>query len=76
MALIFQWYYKKGLEDAIQGKEDNVVNLLIYSSVAMGAFNAYVKNTELEKWENRHVDDIGVKLMRDAEVLFKDKILN
>lgn len=76
MALIFQWYYKKGLEDAIRGKEDNAVNLLIYSSVAMGAFNAYVKNTELEKWENRHVDEIGVKLMRDAEVLFKDKTLN
>lgn len=76
MALIFQWYYKKGFEDAIQGKEDNVVNLLIYSSVAMGAFNAYVKNTELEQWGNRHVDEIGVKLMRDAEVLFKDKKLN
>lgn len=73
MALIFNWYYLQGMADAINGNESNMLNALIYCSVAMGAFNSYVKNTELEQWENRHIDVIGIKLMNDARIIYQKK---
>jgi trans-AT polyketide synthase/acyltransferase/oxidoreductase domain-containing protein len=38
----------------------------------MGTFNQWVKGTALEKWRNRHVDEIAEKLMPGtAELLNK-----
>jgi trans-AT polyketide synthase/acyltransferase/oxidoreductase domain-containing protein len=35
----------------------------------LGAFNQWVKGTELEDWHNRHVAEIGEKLMQETAAL-------
>jgi len=72
MALIFKWYFGYANKSALDGSNDNIVNYQIFSGPALGAFNEYVKGSELESWQNRHVDAIAIKLMKDAKKL-KDK---
>lgn len=74
MSLIFKWYYENGTNMALKGNKDEMVDFMINCSSAMGAFNHYVKGTNLENWRNRHVDAIGKKLMNDAADLLKEKI--
>ena len=40
----------------------------------MGAFNQWVKGTALENWRNRHVNEIGIKLMDETALIMKDKL--
>lgn len=75
MSLIFKWYYENGTRAALEGDKDKSVDFMIYCSSAMGAFNHYVKGTDLEDWRNRHVDIIGEKLMNDAASLLKEKAI-
>jgi trans-AT polyketide synthase/acyltransferase/oxidoreductase domain-containing protein len=42
------------------------VDYQIHCGPAMGAFNQWVKGTDLEDWRNRHVDEIAERLMRAA----------
>ncbi len=70
MALIFRWYFIHTMRMAIQGKEDYRVDFQVHSGPAIGAFNQWVKGTDLKDWQNRHVDDIGDRLMEGtAEIL-------
>ena len=39
------------------------VDYQIHCGSALGAFNKWVEGTEQAKWQNRHVDEIGEKLM-------------
>jgi trans-AT polyketide synthase/acyltransferase/oxidoreductase domain-containing protein len=39
----------------------------------MGAFNQWIKGTDLEDWRNRHVDEIAVRLMRAAAEFLDDR---
>ncbi len=70
MALIFRWYFIHTMRMAIQGQEDYRVDFQVHCGPAIGAFNQWVKGTDLEDWQNRHVDDLGDRLMeRTAEIL-------
>ncbi|MDM8517360.1 ACP S-malonyltransferase [Desulfobacterales bacterium HSG16] len=69
MALIFKWYFVNGMRLAMKGDEDQKVDYQIHCGPALGAFNQWVKGTELEKWPNRHVDVIGEKLMEETAKL-------
>lgn len=70
MALIFRWYFGYTTNLAMSGSEENRVDYQIHCGPALGAFNQWVKGTELEDWHNRHVDLIAEKLMKDtAELL-------
>ncbi|BCB74876.1 hypothetical protein GCM10022251_54070 [Phytohabitans flavus] len=70
MALIFKWYFVQATRYAMQGNADRRVDYQIQCGPAMGAFNRYVRGTDLEPWRNRHVDEIGERLMNGAaEVL-------
>lgn len=70
MALIFRWYFGYSSYLALSGIEDGKVNFQIHCGPALGVFNQLVKGTNLENWRNRHVDEIGKKLMMDcAELL-------
>lgn len=64
---VLRWYEKNACKWAIEGNKENKVNFLIYTSRSIGAFNNWVKWTELESWRNRHVDEIAIKLMKDAK---------
>lgn len=74
MALIFNYYYVLSMEKALKGKVSEEVNYLVHCSVAMGAFNLYVKDTKLEKWKFRYVDEIAIMLMEGAETMLKNKV--
>lgn len=74
MAAIFKWYYSYSTHIALDGFIDDVVNFQIHCGPALGAFNRWVKNTKLEKWQNRHVDEIGVKIINDAKMLLNNQL--
>ena len=74
MSLIFRWYFHNATVSAISGDKDNKVNFQIHCGPALGAFNECVKGTELEKWQNRHVDSIGVFLMEGTARLLENMI--
>jgi len=66
MALIFRWYFSYTGCLALEGEESQRVDYQIHCGPALGAFNQWVKGTELESWQNRHVDQIAEKLMQGA----------
>ncbi|HEX8616169.1 MAG TPA: PfaD family polyunsaturated fatty acid/polyketide biosynthesis protein [Thermoanaerobaculia bacterium] len=66
MALIFKWYFVHTTRLAMRGADDDRVNYQIQCGPALGAFNQWVKGTPLESWRNRHVADIGERIMQGA----------
>ncbi|MBJ9987817.1 MULTISPECIES: ACP S-malonyltransferase [Paenibacillus] len=74
MALIFRWYFSYTTRLAIQGDEENRVDYQIHCGPALGAFNQWVKGTSLERWQNRHVDQIAEKLMLETAELLNRRL--
>ncbi len=73
MAVVFKWYFWYSTNLALNGIEDRSVDFQIHCGPALGAFNQWVKGTELENWRNRHVDLIAVKLMESTAQLLTDR---
>lgn len=72
MALVFRWYFGLSTQLALSGNAERRVDYQVNCGPALGAFNQWVKGTELENWRSRRVDEIAVKLMKEAaEVLSK-----
>ncbi|ASZ12602.1 ACP S-malonyltransferase [Chitinophaga pendula] len=71
MALVFRWYFGHTNRLAFEGNIENKVNFQIHTGSALGAFNQWVKGTELENWRNRHVDKIGINIMEGAAQLLE-----
>lgn len=74
MALIFRWYFKHSTQLALAGNEEGIVNYQVHCGPALGSFNQWVKGTKMENWRNRHVDEMGVTLMKDAATLLNQRI--
>jgi len=74
MALIFRWYFGNSTQLALKGIEDGIVDYQVHCGPALGAFNQWVKGTDLENWANRHVDEIGIKLMEETALLLNQRI--
>ncbi len=74
MALIFRWYFGYSTQLALSGDSKRRVDYQIHCGPALGAFNQWVKGTELENWRNRHVDVIARKLMTSTAELFKRRL--
>ena len=66
MALIFRWYFVHSLRLAAAGDVSQRVNFQIHTGPALGAFNQWLKHTELRDWRQRHVDVIAEKLLHDT----------
>jgi trans-AT polyketide synthase, acyltransferase and oxidoreductase domains len=66
MALIFRWYMRLSTRLAIEGVPSRRVDYQIHCGPAMGAFNQWVKGTNLESWRNRRVDRIGLLLLQET----------
>ncbi|PEP92267.1 [acyl-carrier-protein] S-malonyltransferase [Bacillus wiedmannii] len=75
MALIFKWYFGYSSRMALSGNQVHTVDYQIHCGPALGAFNHWVKGTALENWRNRHVDEIGEKLMQETADLLQKRIL-
>ncbi|MGB8195077.1 MAG: hypothetical protein WCF67_24290, partial [Chitinophagaceae bacterium] len=71
MALVFRWYFHYSTKLAFDGNTDDRVNFQVHTGPALGSFNQWVKGTELESWKNRHVDQIGIKMMNEASKIFE-----
>jgi trans-AT polyketide synthase/acyltransferase/oxidoreductase domain-containing protein len=71
MALIFRWYFVHSNRLAQKGIADGKVDFQIHCGPALGSFNQWVKGTPLEDWRNRHADEIGERLMREAAALLE-----
>jgi len=73
MALIFRWYFIHSTRVAMKGDLNSKVDFQIHTGPAMGAFNQYVKGTNLEDWRNRHVDQIALLLLNDTVKILKER---
>ena len=73
MALIFRWYFGYGSRLALSGDQTDKVNYQVQCGPALGAFNQWVKGTALENWQNRHVDEIGLKLIQETARLLNHR---
>ncbi len=73
MASIFRWYFGYSSRIAINGNEENKVDYQVHCGPALGSFNQWVKGTHLESWRNRHVDEIGMKLMNETAELLNER---
>lgn len=74
MALVFRWYFGFSNRMAVEGIESEKVNFQIHTGPALGAFNQWVKGTSLESWRNRHVDQIGIKIMNEAAIMLQEQL--
>ena len=66
MALIFRWYFAYTTRITLNGELDHRTNFQVHTGPALGAFNQWVKGTELASWQKRHVDQIAYRLMSSA----------
>jgi trans-AT polyketide synthase/acyltransferase/oxidoreductase domain-containing protein len=66
MALVFRWYFIHTMSLALTGNLDQRVDFQVHCGPSLGAFNQWVKGTELEDWRRRHPDQIGAKLMQET----------
>ncbi len=74
MALIFRWYFGYSSRLSFEGNIKEKVNFQVHTGPALGAFNQWVKGTELENWKNRHSDNIAIKMMEEAMVIMKENL--
>ncbi|HWP96056.1 MAG TPA: malonyl CoA-ACP transacylase, partial [Syntrophomonadaceae bacterium] len=74
MAMVFKWYFNYSSRLALNGGEESKVDYQIHCGPALGAFNQWVKGTDLEDWRNRHVDVIGKILMKETATLLNQRI--
>jgi trans-AT polyketide synthase, acyltransferase and oxidoreductase domains len=75
MALVFRWYFGEATRLALSGNPDQQMDYQVYCGPALGAFNQWVEGTALENWRNRHVDEIGEKLMAETAELLNRRFL-
>ncbi|WP_186163232.1 ACP S-malonyltransferase [Burkholderia gladioli] len=73
MALVFKWYFAYSNRLALTGESGGKVDFQIHCGPALGGFNRLVKGTPLESWRNRHVDEIGVRLMESTAALLNTR---
>ena len=73
MALIFRWYFGYSTRLAMSGTPGSEVDYQIHCGPALGAFNQWVKGTELDDWRERHVDEIAAKLMSETAELLSQR---
>jgi trans-AT polyketide synthase, acyltransferase and oxidoreductase domains len=73
MALIFRSYFVHTSRWALEGALDHKVDFQIHCGPALGAFNQLIKATRFEKWQDRHVDEIGKYLMRETATYIEQR---
>ena len=67
MAAVFRAHLDRCAVLAIEGNPNHQVDYLVPSGPAMGAFNCWVKDTDLEDWRRRRVGQINRDLYEAAD---------
>jgi trans-AT polyketide synthase/acyltransferase/oxidoreductase domain-containing protein len=73
MGLVFRWYFDQGSRLARSGDVEQRVNYQVHCGPALGAFNQWVRDTELADWRRRHVADIAERLLAAAADLLNER---
>ncbi len=73
MALIFKYYFIHTTRLALKSSPEQKVDYQIHCGPALGAFNQWVKGTELAAWRRRHVAEIGERMMRATADLLNNR---
>lgn len=71
MARVFKWYFAYTTQVALAGRLEDRVDFQVHTGPALGAFNQWVKGTELASWRARHVDDLAERLMHSSAQLLQ-----
>jgi len=71
MALIFRWYLGLSSNWANAGVPDRKTDMQIWCGPAMGAFNDWVRGTDLELYQNRMAADVAERIMWGAVRLWR-----
>lgn len=74
MALIFRWYFVHSTRLAMSGSTTQKVDYQVHCGPALGAFNQWVKGTQLESWRSRYVADIAERIMDGAAEMLGSRI--
>lgn len=72
MVAIMKWYFMATTQAALTGDEAWRLDYQIHCGPSMGAFNEWVKGTELEEWRSRRVATINTRLLTAAADLLSD----
>ena len=75
MALIFRWYLGLSSRWSNAGEGGREMDYQIWCGPAMGAFNAWVKDSYLEEHSSRKVVDVAIHLMTGAAFLYRVQTL-
>jgi len=75
MALIFRWYLGLSSNWANAGTMDRKSDMQIWCGPSMGAFNDWVKGTDLEPYQNRRAADVAERIMVGAARLWRKREL-
>lgn len=71
MALIFRWYLGLSSNWANVGNQDRITDMQIWCGPSMGAFNDWVKDTELENFDKREAAVIAELMMKETALLYR-----
>ncbi|WP_281991568.1 ACP S-malonyltransferase [Aquimarina aggregata] len=74
MAMIFKWYFVHSMKLSFEGDITKKINYQVHTGPAIGAFNQWVKNTKMQDWKNRHVDQMGIKIMNETSEILKHRL--
>lgn len=74
MAQIFRWYFIHTSRLALNGSTEQKVDYQIHCGPALGAFNQWIKGSEYEPWQSRHVATIGELIMTKAAEQTTEKL--
>ncbi|MEM9219065.1 MAG: PfaD family polyunsaturated fatty acid/polyketide biosynthesis protein, partial [Cyanobacteria bacterium P01_F01_bin.150] len=75
MALMFRWYLGRSSRWAKTGDNSRTMDYQIWCGPAIGAFNAWVKDSYLATPENRQATDIAHHMMMGAAYLYRLHLL-
>jgi trans-AT polyketide synthase/acyltransferase/oxidoreductase domain-containing protein len=73
MALVFRWYFDHAMRLALKGSKTQKVDYQVPCGPALGAFNQWIRGSTLEDWRNRHVDDVGARIMEATADLLNQR---
>jgi len=74
MALVVRAYLDKAKELARAGVREQKSQFHIPCSPAMGAANAWLQETPLRDWRQRHVDELAIRLLDEAARFFSERL--
>ncbi|MCV7163085.1 PfaD family polyunsaturated fatty acid/polyketide biosynthesis protein [Mycobacterium stomatepiae] len=66
MARTFKTYFARSMQSALVGDITQRADFQIHSGPAMGALNAYLRDSDLQNWRTRNVDVVADHLLSGA----------